>query len=108
MKFTADAMENSTVTEEKGELKFVTPETFRFAMSEKDLRKAAEVAGGRPYKISVTTGEVQPAPSTAAAAAAAKPEESESSRRAMEHPEVKQFQEAFPDAQVRAVRNLRE
>lgn len=108
MKFTADAMENSTVTEEKGELKFVTPETFRFAMSEKDLRKAAEVAGGRPYKISVTTGEVQRAPSTPAAEAAKKPEEGESSRRAMEHPEVKQFQEAFPDAQVRAVRNLRE
>ena len=28
--------------------------------------------------------------------------------RALAHPEVKRFQETFPDAQVRVVRNLRE
>jgi len=29
------------------------------------------------------------------------------SERALAHPEVKRFQETFPDAQVRAVRNLK-
>jgi len=102
LKFTADAMEHSSVTEEKGELKFVTPEAFRIAMTERDLKKAAEMVAGKPFRISVTTGAAS-APLTPA-----KPVEDESSRRALEHPEVKQFQEAFPDAQVRAVRNLRE
>jgi hypothetical protein len=30
------------------------------------------------------------------------------SERALAHPEVKRFQELFPDAQVRVVRNLKE
>jgi hypothetical protein len=32
----------------------------------------------------------------------------EAARRALEHPEVKRFQETFPGSQVRAVRNLKE
>jgi hypothetical protein len=32
----------------------------------------------------------------------------EASERALAHPEVKRFQELFPESQVRAVRNLKE
>jgi hypothetical protein len=38
----------------------------------------------------------------------AKPPEDEASERALSHPEVRRFQETFPDAQVRVVRNLKE
>jgi len=34
--------------------------------------------------------------------------EDEVSQRALAHPEVRRFQELFPGAQVRAVRNLKE
>jgi hypothetical protein len=34
--------------------------------------------------------------------------EEEVSQRALSHPDVQRFQELFPDAQVRAVRNLKE
>ena len=34
--------------------------------------------------------------------------EDEATSRALSHPEVKRFQEVFPDAQVRTVRNLKD
>ena len=39
---------------------------------------------------------------------ATKPKEDDVLERALAHPEVQRFQEIFPDAQVRAVRNLKE
>jgi hypothetical protein len=38
----------------------------------------------------------------------AKPQQDDVSARALTHPEVRRFQEMFPDAQVRVVRNLKE
>jgi hypothetical protein len=37
-----------------------------------------------------------------------KPPQDDASERALSHPEVRRFQETFPDAQVRVVRNLKE
>jgi hypothetical protein len=51
-----------------------------------------------------TASAVAPAPVEKAPAA----EESELRQRALSHPGVKRFQELFPEAQVRAVRNLSE
>jgi DNA polymerase-3 subunit gamma/tau len=106
MQFTADGVEHSDVQEQNGELQFVTPKEFSLSMSVADLQKAAEVAAGKPMRVKVTIGTpaavAQPVPK------AAKASEDEVTQRALSHPDVQRFQELFPDAQVRAVRNLKE
>jgi DNA polymerase-3 subunit gamma/tau len=103
MQFTADAIEHSTVTEQRGELLFVTPEEFRLAMNEKDILKAVQKIAGRPMRVKVQFG----TPDAGPAPALSKPPD-DVSERALSHPEVRRFQEIFPDAQVRVVRNLKE
>ena len=107
MQFTFDAVSHSAVTESGGEIVFVTPAAFRIAMSEKDLVRAAETAFGRAMRVKVTIGEGAAAPAASTPPATAM-EASDAAPRALAHPEVKRFQEAFPGAQVRAVRDLKE
>jgi DNA polymerase-3 subunit gamma/tau len=102
MQFTADAVEHSQVTESNGELQFVTPEEFSLAMNEKDILKVVQKIAGRPMRIKIALGNPD-----AVAAPLVKPKD-DVSQRALAHPEVKRFQELFPDAQVRVVRNLKE
>jgi DNA polymerase-3 subunit gamma/tau len=103
MPFTADAIEHSEIAEVNGELHFVTPEEFKLAMNEKDILKGVQKAAGRPMRVKITMG------SPAATAALKKPVQADdASERALAHPEVRRFQEMFPDAQVRVVRNLKE
>jgi hypothetical protein len=64
-----------------------------------------EVAG-RPMRIKIALG-ASNAPNETAAPQA-KPPQDDVSERALSHPEVRRFQEMFPDAQVRVVRNLKE
>jgi DNA polymerase-3 subunit gamma/tau len=102
MQFTADAVEHSQVTESNGELQFVTPDEFRLAMNEKDILKVVQKIAGRPMRIKIALGKPD-----APAVPLAKPKD-DVTERALAHPEVKRFQETFPNAQVRVVRNLRE
>jgi DNA polymerase-3 subunit gamma/tau len=102
MQFTADAVEHSQVTESNGELRFVTPEEFGLAMNEKDILKIVQKIAGRPMRIKIALGKPE-----AVAAPLVKPKD-DVSERALAHPEVRRFQELFPDAQVRVVRNLKE
>jgi DNA polymerase-3 subunit gamma/tau len=102
MQFTADAVEHSQVTESNGELQFVTPEEFGVAMNEKDILKVVQKIAGRPMRIKIAAGKPE-----AAEAPLAKPKD-DASERALAHPEVRRFQELFPDAQVRVVRDLKE
>jgi len=102
MQFTADAVEHSQVTEANGELQFVTPEEFGLALNEKDILKVVQKVAGRQMRIKIVLGKPE-----AVAAPLAKPKD-DVTERALGHPDVKRFQETFPDAQVRAVRNLKE
>lgn len=104
--FTADAVEASEVSEGNGELAFVTPIEFKLAMSDADLRKAALQAFGKPYRIKVTVG--TPARATSVAAKRPEPAEDETMQRAMADPAIQSFREAFPGAEIRQVRNLKE
>ena len=103
MQFTADAVEHSQITESNNELHFTTPEEFKLAMNEKDILKVVQKVAGRPMRVKTTFGEpnVTPGPRP-------KPPQDDVSERALAHPEVRRFQEMFPDAQVRVVRNLKE
>ena len=104
MQFTADAVEHSEVTESNNELRFVTPEEFSLAMNEKDILKVVQKVAGRPMRIKITLG----APSATSEIAKPPAAQDDVTERALGHPEVRRFQETFPDAQVRVVRNLKE
>ncbi len=99
---TADSLEHSLITEANGELQFVTDDEL-LHMHEKELAKAVQQVAGRPMRIKITIGK----PGAQSAPTPAKPKD-DVSERALAHPEVRRFQELFPDAQVRAVRNLKE
>jgi DNA polymerase-3 subunit gamma/tau len=103
MQFTADAVEHSQITESNNELQFTTPEEFKLAMNEKDILKIVQKVAGRPVRVKITFGEAN-----AIAAPKLKAPPDDVSERALSHPEVRRFQEMFPDAQVRVVRNLKE
>ena len=107
MPFTADALEHSEVTEADGEVRFVTPEEFRLGMNEKDIQKAVQQVAGRPMRISIKFGDTGATSQTAPARPIEKKLD-DVAERALGHPEVRRFQEIFPDSQVRAVRNLKE
>jgi len=106
MAFTADALEHSQVIEKGGELVFVTTAEFKHAMNPKELQKAVQHAMGRAFKITVNIGE--PEVSAARQIQHTASNEDEAAARALSHPEVQKFREVFPDAHVRAVRNLKE
>ena len=101
LNFTADAVEHSTITENPGELRFVTPEEFSLSMNEKDIQKALQQVAAGPMRVHIQFGQPQ-------ARAPIERNVDDVSERALSHPEVRHFQELFPDAQVRAVRNLKE
>jgi DNA polymerase-3 subunit gamma/tau len=103
MQFTADAVEHSEITELNNELRFLTPEEFSLAMNEKDILKVVQKVAGRPMRIKIKLGVPNPAEITKTA-----PPQDDVAERALAHPEVRRFQETFPDAQVRVVRNLKE
>jgi len=106
MQFTADAVEHSQVTESNGELQFLATEEFKLALNEKDILKGVQKIAGRPMRIRIIVGEPNAAETTKVAR---KPVQADdASERALSHPEVRRFQEMFPDAQVRVVRNLKE
>jgi DNA polymerase-3 subunit gamma/tau len=105
MNFTADAVEHSEVTEANGEIRFITPEEFRLAMDTRDLNKAVQQVAGKASRVKVEFG----TPVAATQTASPKPRAAdEVSDRALAHPEVRRFQEMFPDAHVRTVRDLKE
>jgi DNA polymerase III subunit gamma/tau len=104
--FTADAIEHSEVKESAGELQFITPKEFSLAMNQKEIQMALQKVGAAGMRIKVLVGEPQIVSETPTLGK--RPDEDEVARRALSHPEVRRFQELFPDAQVRAVRNLKE
>jgi DNA polymerase-3 subunit gamma/tau len=101
MPTTADAIEHSEVLESSGKLMFVTHEDYRLFMNEKDILKVVQKVAGRAMRFEITFG----APEASAPIAKKMDDVTE---RALAHPDVKRFQETFPDAHVRAVRDLKE
>ena len=100
----ADAVEHATITESGSELIITTPKLYTMFFKEAAFDAAVKKILGRTMKITIKAGEAAAAP----VAAAAPKRDDEATERALSNPEVKRFQELFPDSQVRAVRNLRE
>jgi DNA polymerase-3 subunit gamma/tau len=109
MAFTADALEHSEIQHSGDELTIITPKEFSLSMQEADVRKAAQQATGRPMRVKIVIGAPSALPGPPREAKPKGPAtEDEVTQRALSHPDVQKFQEMFPDAQVRAVHNLKE
>ncbi|MGH9594050.1 MAG: hypothetical protein ACRD5L_13245, partial [Bryobacteraceae bacterium] len=103
--YVADAVHSSEVAESSTEVVFTTPKEYQINLKGAEFEAAVRRVAGRPVRVVVKVGEVA---ATAAMPRAAIVAADEVSTRALEHPEVKRFQEMFPDSHVRAVRNLKE
>ena len=100
----ADAVEHSEIVESATELTITTPKMYVLYLKQPDFEAAVRRVLDRPLKITIKAGEA----AAQAPIAAATPSEDAVRERALANPEVRRFQEEFPEAQVRAVRNLRE
>jgi DNA polymerase III subunit gamma/tau len=105
--FSADAIQRSEVSLEGGELVIRAPRAMMLAVKDAAVQQAASQVVGKPVKVRVEIGEALTAP-PASSAVAGTSTDTELRERALSHPGVKRFQELFPGAQVRTVRNLNE
>jgi len=108
MNYTADAVQHSDVSEQGGEVAFVTPKRYSLAMSQADLAKALQTIG-KAARIKVTIGEPASAPASPVPAPSAgkSSKEEDAEARALADPSVQRVRELFPDAQIRAIRSLK-
>ena len=103
--FSADAVLHSSIEERGAELVIRASKMRLMSLKDPKLAEVASKLLGRPLRIKTEIDESV----TAVAAPTQKNEQtSEVRERALSHPGVKRFQELFPDAQVRTVRNLNE
>jgi DNA polymerase III subunit gamma/tau len=106
----ADALQVSEVRLQGNDLLIQTPKHFAFTLGEAVVQRVASEVIRKPIRVRVEiidNATTTPAPAPSASEMPG-PEESDVRQRALSHPEVKRFQELFPGAQVRTVRNLNE
>lgn len=109
MNFSADAIQRSDVSLEGNEVVVRAPKAMMLALKDAAVQRMAAQVTRRPVKVRLEINENTAAgPATAASAAPAASTDTELRERALSHPAVKRFQELFPGAQVRTVRNLNE
>jgi DNA polymerase-3 subunit gamma/tau len=106
--FSADAIRSADVALDKGELVVRAPKAMTLALKDPKVQTIAGQVIGRPVRMRVETAENMIARPSADAAANAPSGDAALRERALSHPGVKRFQEVFPGAQVRTVRNLNE
>lgn len=108
--FVIDNLHSAAISEINGELVIAAPAQFckplRFA--EADLRDAAQRIFGRSIRVRIDEGEAVENAIPAGPAKRSTGNEEELTQRAMADPAVQSFREAFPNAEVRQVRNLKE
>ncbi len=107
LNFTADAVQQAEVILQNSELVIRAPRMLLLSLKEPKLQTiASEVAGKRVAIRAEAAAELAVAPAVEVPSV---PSGNSAVReRALSHPGVKRFQELFPDAQIRTVRNLNE
>jgi hypothetical protein len=81
---------------------------YQMFLKGQEFEAAVRRVAGRTIRITLKVGEAAAAAATPTSAAKPAAAKDEAAERALAHPEVKRFQELFPESQVRAVRNLKE
>jgi DNA polymerase-3 subunit gamma/tau len=109
LKMSADAVQHSKVAVEGRDIVFTTAKTFVLGLRDPAVAKSAAILLGGPVKIRVDVDASMAAVSTPDSNAMEENRTGdEISQRALADPGVKRFQELFPGAHVRTVRNLNE
>jgi hypothetical protein len=103
----ADAVQQSELRLDGSELVVKAPKSLALALKDPSVQRVATQIIGRPVRLRIEVGEGIKTASTPVSEHSG-PSETELRERALSHPGVKRFQELFPDAQVRTVRNLNE
>jgi DNA polymerase-3 subunit gamma/tau len=101
----ADAVEHSEISELPNELVVTTSKMYSMYLKQAGFEAALLKIVGRPLRLTIKIGE---GVAQALPPAHSSPVQDDTAKRALENPEVRRFQEMFPDSEVRTVRNLRE
>ena len=106
LNFSADAVAQSELELSETELLIRAPKTLLLSLKDTKLAGIASEVVGKRVRVRTEAGSnVTTAPPSTTQAT---PGDERLRDRALSHPGVKRFQELFPDAQVRTVRNLSE
>jgi DNA polymerase-3 subunit gamma/tau len=107
LNYSADAIQQAEVVLQGGELSIRGAKSLSFSLKDPAIQRLASQISGKQVRVRFEVDEnmtaATPAPPQKNAG-----EDSELRQRALSHPGVKRFQELFPDAHVRTVRNLNE
>lgn len=103
----ADAVQHSELRLDGGELVIRAPKSLTLALKDVNVQRIAAEVIGKPVRLRIEVSEEIKAASAPVSEASATGD-TELRARALSHPGVKRFQELFPGAQVRTVRNLNE
>jgi hypothetical protein len=104
--FSADAILQADVSTQGSELLVRGAKTLSIALRDPAIQRVASQVLGKPVRVKFEVGESSKAAAPVVARSAG--DDPDLRARALSHPGVKRFQELFPDAQVRTVRNLNE
>jgi hypothetical protein len=108
----ADAVQQANVQVTGAEVVFTSAKSFMLGLKDAAVAKAASALLSRPVKVRIKIDASMAVPTSPALDAdrneAQLPGDNNVTQRALSHPGVKRFQELFPGAHVRAVRNLNE
>ena len=99
----ADAVDHSDIREGADGVTFAAPAEFGISLRSTEVQRAVAQLLGRPTKINI---EVSDEAAESHASAGARTEDDDTAKRALENPEVRRYQELFPDSQVRRVEDL--
>jgi hypothetical protein len=108
LQFSADAVMACDVELKGGELVLRGPKGSLFSLRDPKVQTVATQVAGKPVKVRLEAGAAAASSGVVTKSTNGKDTDSALRERALEHPGVKRFQELFPDAQVRTVRNLNE
>jgi len=107
MEHSADALQQAEVALNGNELLIRVSKSMMLLLKDPGVERIAAQVVGKPVRVRLEAGEnIHAGPAMAAQKPASA--DSELRERALSHPSVKRFQELFPGAQVRTVRNLNE
>jgi DNA polymerase-3 subunit gamma/tau len=108
LQFSADAVMECDVDLKGGELVLRGPKGSLFSLRDPKVQMVATEVAGKPVKVRLEAGAAAVSSGVVTRSTDSKETDSAVRERALEHPGVKRFQELFPDAHVRTVRNLNE
>ncbi len=104
----ADAVQHSELRLQASDLVIRAPKSFSLALKDSSVERMAAEVTGRPVRVRIEIDERVQQQAPPASAQPTATGDTALRERALSHPGVKRFQELFPGAQVRTVRNLNE